>query len=116
VSFTRNSLTELDTKMPELDSNVVEFNLCVAAQAKALSHRGETAQDLLTNLFKGCKAADDAEFADLIRRKENDYEEGKDVDVKSLMADMLAKHRARAMKKRWLAPTKEQEQILSLTA
>jgi hypothetical protein len=38
------------------------------------------------------------------------------VDVKSLMADMLAKCRARVMKKQWSAPTKEQEQILSLTA
>jgi hypothetical protein len=57
ASFIRNSLTELDTKMLEPDSNIVKFNLCVAAQVKALSHRGETAQDLLTNLFKGCKAS-----------------------------------------------------------
>jgi hypothetical protein len=54
--------------MMELDSEVVEFNLHVNAQIKALSHR--------------CKAANDVELADLIRRKENKYEEGKDVNVK----------------------------------
>ena len=116
VTFIRNSLRKLGIKMIELDSNVIEFNLFVKAQIKALAHRGETTSDLLINLFEGYEAANDVEFADLIRRKKNDYEEGKDVTVTNLMADMVAKCRTRIMNNNWSAPTKEQEQILALTA
>ena len=116
VSFIRTALTQLDAKMIELNSNVIEFNLYVTAQVQALAHRGETTDDLLINLFKGYRVANDVEFVDLLRRKENDYEEGKDVDVKSLMAVMLIKYRARMLNGKWSAPTKEQEQILALTA
>lgn len=116
VSFIRDSLQLLHVKMIELDSNVIEFNLYVNAQINKLAHRGETSDDLLINLFKGYKAANDVEFVDLIRRKKNDYEEGKDVNVKNLMVDMLAKYRARVLTKEWSAPTKEQEQIIALSA
>lgn len=42
VSFIRTSLTQLDAKMIELDSSIIEFNLHVTAQIKALSHTGKT--------------------------------------------------------------------------
>ena len=53
VSHIRTSLTLLDAKMVELDSNVETFNQYVKAQIKNLSARGETSSDLLINLFKG---------------------------------------------------------------
>jgi hypothetical protein len=62
--------------MTELDSDVESFNFYVKAQIKSLSARGETSSDLLVNLFKGYKAANDVEFLDFIWRKENAYEEG----------------------------------------
>jgi hypothetical protein len=116
VSFLRNSLTQLDAKMIELDSNVVEFNKFVKAQVTALAHRDQESSDLLINLFKGYEAADDVEFRDLVRRMVNDYEEGKDVTVNNLMVATDMKYRARMLNKKWSAPTKEQEQILALTA
>jgi hypothetical protein len=116
VTFIRNSLRKLDAKMIQLDSNVVEFNLYVKAQVLSLAQRGETTTDLLVNLFEGYKAADDVEFKDLLKRKENEYNEGKDVTVQNLMADMVAKYRSRVLHKEWSAPTKEQEQILALSA
>jgi hypothetical protein len=116
VSFIRTSLTLLDDKMIEVDSNIETFNFYVKAQVKSLSARGETSSDLLTNLFKGYKAANDVEFADFIRRKQNLYEEGGDVTHSNLMADSLAKYKARMLVGQWTAPTKEQGQILALTA
>jgi hypothetical protein len=117
VTFIRNSLRKLDAKMIQLDSNVVEFNLYLKAQVLSLAQRGETTTDLLVNLFEGYKAADDVEFKDLLKRKENEYNEGKDVTVPNLMADMVAKCRSRVLHKEWSAPTKEQEeQILALSA
>jgi hypothetical protein len=79
VSFIGASLTELDTKMIELDSNIEEFNFYVMSQIEALLSRSETSINLRTNLFKGQKKADN--IADLIRRKENVYEEqGHDIN------------------------------------
>jgi hypothetical protein len=116
VSHIRTSLTQLDTKMLDLDSNIELFNQYVKAQIKSLSARGETSSDLLINLLKGYKVADDVEFLDFIRRKENSYEEGEDVNPNNLMADALIKYKARKLVDKWSAPTKEQGQILALTA
>jgi hypothetical protein len=116
VSFLRTSLTVLDEKMVELDSDVVAFNSYVKAQVKALNQRNQTTSDLLINLIKGYKKAEDVEFQDLIRRMINDYEEGKDVTINSLMDATDNKYRTRKLNKEWSAPTKEQEQIVALTA
>jgi hypothetical protein len=116
VSFICTSLTQLDNKMTKLDSDVESFNFYVKAQIKSLSARGETSSDLLINLFKGYKAANDVEFLDFIRRKANAYEEGDDINTNNLMADSLIKFKARKLIGKWSAPTKEQDQILALTA
>jgi hypothetical protein len=102
--------------MIELDSDVVKFNVCVKAQVSSLAKRGQTTDNLQINLFKGCKKADNVEFQDLIRHKVNDYEEGRVVNVNNLMIGTNMKHRARKLCNKWSAPTKEQEQILALTA
>jgi hypothetical protein len=81
-----------------------------------LSARGETLSDLLVNLCKGYKAANDVEFLNFIRRKENAYEEGDDINTNNLMADSLIKFKARKLVGKWSAPTKEQGQILALMA
>jgi hypothetical protein len=116
ISYIRKALTELDTKMVELDSNVEEFNLYVNQQVRDLSSRGQTSSDLLVNLFKGYKSASDDKFFDYINRKESDYDEGGDVTETSLMAGALVKYKARKLTQSWGKPTKEQNQILALTA
>jgi hypothetical protein len=116
VSFIRTSLTLVDSKMIELDSNIETFNQYVKTQIQNLSTRGETSSDLLINLFKDYRAANDVVFADFIRRKVNSYEEGEDVNTNNLMADALTKYKARKLTDEWSAPTKEQGQILALTA
>jgi hypothetical protein len=116
VSYIRKSLGELDVKMIDLSSNVEAFNFYVKAQVKALSARGETSNDLLMNLFKGYHAADDTAFKDLVTKKENDYEAGENLTTNSLMADMLVKYKARILVGKLSAPSKEQGQILALSA
>ena len=102
--------------MTELDSNIEAFNQYVKGQIRDLAARGETPNDLLINLFKGYKAANDVEFADFIRHKANAYEEGKDVDADNLLSFSLAKYRVCMLIDKWSALIKEQEQILALTA
>lgn len=115
VSHIRTSLTQLDTKMLDLDSNIELFNQYVKAQIKSLLARGETSSNLPINLLKGYKVANDVEFLDFISRRENSYEEGEDVNHNNLMADALIKYKARKLINKWSAPTKEQDQILALT-
>jgi hypothetical protein len=116
ISYIRKALTELDTKMVELDSDVEAFNLYVNQQIRDLSSRGQTSSDLLVNLFKGYKCAADDKFFDYINRKESDYDEGGDVTETNLMAGALVKYKARKLTQSWGKPTKEQDQILALTA
>jgi hypothetical protein len=56
--------------MIELDSHIEAFKFYVKAQVKNLLARGEASSDLLVNLFKGYKMANDVEFADFIKHKE----------------------------------------------
>jgi hypothetical protein len=82
----------------------------------ALEARGETTTDLLVNVFKGYETAQDSEFALFIKRKKDAYDEGGDITVTSLMDAAENKFKTRVLLKTWSAPTKEQEQILALTA
>jgi hypothetical protein len=116
ASFIRTSLTKLDKKMIELGSNVVKFSIHVKAQVSTLARRGQTSDDLLINLFKGCKKTNDVKFQELICRKKNHCKEGRDVNVNNLMIDTDMKHRGWKLCNKWSAPAKEQEQILALTA
>jgi hypothetical protein len=117
VSFIRTAFSSLDTKMMALDSDISKFNHAyVKTQVIALEARGETTSDLLVNVFKGYETAQDSEFALFIKRKKDAYDEGGDITVTSLMDAAENKYKTRVLLKTWSAPTKEQEQILALTA
>ena len=116
VSYIRTALSSLDTKMMALDSDISKFNAYVKTQVIALEARGETTSDLLVNVFKGYETAQDSEFALFIKRKKDAYDKGGDITVTSLMDAAENKYKTRVLLKTWSAPTKEQEQILALTA
>jgi predicted deacetylase len=60
------------------------MNLHVQSLIEALNVRGETTTDLLTNLFKGYKAAKDEKFIKYIEKKEEYYEEGNGLGANEL--------------------------------
>jgi hypothetical protein len=116
VSFICTVLSSLDTNMMALDSDISKFNAYVKTQVIALEARGETTSDPLVNVFKGYETAQDSEFALFIKRKKDAYDEGGDITVTSLMDAAENKFKTRVLLQTWSAPTKEQEQILGLTA
>ena len=118
IAFIRLSLSSLDSKMMAFDSNISKFNDFVKAQLVSLSARGEgfIGSDLLMNVFKGYAAAQDADFALFIKRKRDSFDEGDDINLASFMDAAENKYKTRMISQQWSAPTKEQEQILALTA
>jgi hypothetical protein len=118
IGVIRTSLSSLDTRMMTLDSDISKFNAFVKTQVISLQACGESVIDseLLMNVFKGYESAQDADFALYIKRKRDSYDEGDDINIVSFMDAAENKYKTRVLKQLWSAPTKEQEQILALTA
>ena len=116
VTFIREALSQLDVKMGGLDSNITKLNMYVKSQVISLEARGESTNGLLVNVFKGYQMAQDEDFAQFIKRKKDAYDKGADITVASLMDAAENKYKTRLLTGEWSAPTKEQEQILALTA
>jgi len=66
ISLTRQQLSTLDVKMIELNSDIPVFNSYVQELLLKLHQHGTTSEDTLTNLFRGYRAAQDANFHSFI--------------------------------------------------
>ncbi|KAI2494632.1 hypothetical protein MHU86_19910 [Fragilaria crotonensis] len=106
--------SSLDHAMRDIDSDIELFNDYVLGLVSKLSARGEQTQDLLVNLFKGYKACKDAEFVDYIKKKEDFYEEGGQVEYQQLMDWALNKFKTRKESEQWCLKTTEEETIIAL--
>ena len=116
VTVIRTSLSKLDSKMEQLQDNVIEFNEFVKTQRGALSARGEKTLDLLTNLFKGYKTVADERFVKYIEAKEDAYNEGKDITEDELMDLATTKYRTLVESGQFKEPTAADQKIVALTA
>ena len=79
-----------------------------------MASRGETTHDLLSNLFKGYAVASDNTFTKYIERKQEEYEDGADLQPISLMSLADKKYKTLKVKGTWNAPSQEEEKILAL--
>jgi hypothetical protein len=116
ITSVRTKLSSLDQAMREHDSDFELFNGYVIGQVAKLHDRGEQPQDLLDNLFRGCMACKDTEFADFIKKKEGFYEEGGQVEYQQLMDWALNKFKNRKESEQWCQRTTEGETIIALQA
>ena len=116
TSTIRLRLSNLDKFLPSVGFDIAKFNQYVQQQVKALNSRGETTQDLLTNLFKGYLAAKDKSFCAYINSKKEDHEEGQTITTDQLMK--WAKNKYEIIKEagKWNAPSHEEQQIIALRA
>ncbi len=112
----RERLSNLDTYMVEIKSDVEKFNLYVKDQRNSLDARGQTTDDLLHNLLKGYSAASDREFKAYIKKKQDDSDEGQALDVNRLMQLALTKYQLLKESGRWNAKTEEETKIIALEA
>ena len=116
ITSVRTKLSSLDHAMREQDSDIEAFNDYVLGLVSKLHARGQETQDLLVNIFKGYKACKDAEFVDYIKKKEDLYEEGGEVNYQQLMDWALNKFKTRKESEQWCQRTTEEETIIALQA
>eukprot|EP00978_Attheya_sp_CCMP212_P039026 scaffold198911_cov69-Attheya_sp.AAC.1 len=117
TTHVRTSLSSLDRYILTIDCDIHLLHLYVKGLKKDLAARGETSSDILFNLFKGYAAVKDLDFKEYIKAKKSAYEDGTlDLEEEALMDIAQNKFDALVQDGTWNRPTKEQEQIIALTA
>ena len=111
----RSNLASLDTYMSEVKSNIDIFNDHVRATMDGLAARGETSQDLISNLFRGYKAASDQDFREFVKRKKDAYnEDNVEITPEDLMVKASFKYNALKNSGLWNKASQDQERIIAL--
>lgn len=116
LSFIRENISNLDTYITTIGSNITTFNEYVKRQRLSLTARGGVTHDLMTNLWKAYLNASDRDFVEFVKRKKDAYDEGEDITPDSLMVMAENKYRTLVQEERWNALSPEQTQIVALTA
>jgi len=106
VSAIRLQLSSLDEHVSQNGNDIVEFNSHVRSLMDGLAACGETTQDLLVNLFKGCKMCTDADFLSCITGLENQHEDGTSL----LTSDLLVERTSNFCKKHLISTTNKWEE------
>jgi len=114
VMHIQAKLSALDTYILTIGCDITKFNAYIKDLIDSLVARGETTNDLLANLFKAYKAISNREFVTYICKKEDEYEEGMDINTNALM--LLADNKFKTFRQAntWNAPSPEEEKILAL--
>jgi hypothetical protein len=115
-AFIRTNLANLPAYMATVDSDILKFNQYVKGQVADLAGCGQTTNDLLIHLFAGYAAASDDVFVQYIAKKRDLFDEGAETTPQQLM--LLADNKYKTMKQAgtWRAPTKENEQLVAMSA
>lgn len=92
------------------------FNHHVQMLIASLTARGETTQDLRTNLFKAYASCSDSTFVRYISDIQTKWEEGEDITAERLMERAANKYKIMKTKEIWNAPSAEQEKLVALEA
>ena len=114
ITHIRTNLSNLDSQISALNYDIEIFNLYVKEQRKQLQCRGERSDDILVNLFKAYNIVPDKIFADYILRKKENYEEGSDVTVDSLMADAMNRFQALKSEGKWKLESPDDKTYIAL--
>lgn len=116
VKIVQENLSSLDTYMVKIDSNIEKFNRYVYGNLMQLNARGCVTNDLMANLFKGYAQASDKAFVAYIAKKEDDFDEGRDIGHAALMHLALQKYKVLKESGKWNAPTEAETKIIALEA
>jgi hypothetical protein len=113
----RERLIDLPNAMKRLKFNVSNFNSYVNEITLNLTSGGETSTDMIVYLFKAYREVKDANFLTYMAHKKEAYEDGTlPMTPLTLMSLALTKYNLLQSQKTWLHKTKEEDQLVALTA
>jgi hypothetical protein len=113
----RKKLLDLPNKMQQLKYNVPDFNKYVRETVTNLYAGGQTSDDLLVYLFDSYQVVPDHTFRRWYERKKEDYDDMReDITPTALMLAAENKYNQINQAETWEAKSKEEQQILALTA
>ena len=112
----RRKLTTLHQHLPTLGHDIDKFNRYVQTQVRMLHARQEQTQDLLMHLFKAYSISSDCPFVDYIRRREDEYTDGKSFTPDELMNSARNKYMQLKELGKWNALTASDRKLLALEA
>ena len=115
TTYIRLNMSNLDTYISVVDNDIEKFNLYVKEQRRQLKNRGEESQDLLINVFKAYLSVNDKYFVDYINRKKENYEEGGNITVDSILSDALNKFQSLKNEGLWQSKVEKDDKIVALT-
>ena len=116
TTMIRTKLSNLDSYIQQVRNDITKFNGHIQILIQTLRSRGKTTTDLLTNLFKGYGSCSDKTFVTYIQRKQEEYDEGKDISADVLIELANAKYQQMKDKEIWEAPDPTGEHIIALEA
>ena len=102
ITVIRTRLSSLDTKISDLQDNIIELNEFVKTQVAGLEARGERTEDLLTNLFKAYLGCHDQKFVKWVEEKQDRYNEGTNITPEELMTLAGSKYQSLLDEGKWL--------------
>lgn len=119
--FLEDRFDELPQMMTTFDSDINRFHLEYREIVALLKGRGKTNLDEFKPLWRGYALCKDADFRDYMKRKEETYDDeypNSSLTVEQLMRSAQNKYtlRTRQSKYVWGSSTKEENQIVALTA
>ena len=113
----RKKLHDLPDKMAKLKFKVTDFNTYVRETVSNLNSGGGTSDDLLVYLFDSYKIVPDHAFHRWYERKKEDYDDMREeITPEALMLAAETKYNQITQEDTWEAKSKEEQQILALTA
>jgi hypothetical protein len=108
ASQLQENLTNLDSYMSTVDSNIELFNQHVKVNRDGLTARGESSDDLTINLFKAYLCVTDRDFVRYTRNKNDPYDDGEDFTVEQLLTMSLIKFQIIKDSGKWNSLSPEQ--------
>ena len=113
----REQLIDLPNAMKRYKSDVASFNQYVNEITNNLTAGGESSSDMLVYLFKAYKEVKDTNFLTYMAHKKEAYEDGTlPLTPLTVMSLALTKYNLLKSQQTWLHKTKEEDQLVALTA
>jgi hypothetical protein len=111
ITTIRSAISNLPTKIVELDSDIKAFNEYVHTLRKNLLARRETMPELLHYLFESYVQVSDEDFVRYIQSRKDDYHDGKPTDVMTLMESALNRYKFKVENNAWNAVTTHKKKL-----